>query len=383
MDGFVQDWHLMHYGRLALGGIAMAILEATAIVPKGRLGYGDLGIWSDDHISGLARIADLLLSQSVVPAIQLGHAGRRACTQRPWHGHGPIGPEDFGLRSEARWPPVSVSREPAGNAYPAPKALTVSDIEFLIGAWKDAARRCLQAGFQIVEIHAAHGYLLHAFLSPLSNHRTDSFGGDIAGRMQFCLRVAEAVRTVWPSHLPLLFRISTCDGSDAGWSLDDSVLLAKELKARGVDAIDCSSGGIRYSSTLIARNPGFQVPFAAHVKRHAEIPTVAVGLITEPEQANAIIRSEQADLVAIGRELLFNANWPLHAQLELEPEKGFSRWPDQYGWWLNHRKGLDVRPRVASPVVATGPNVDAGEIRFPRATSLPARLPNEHCKVAK
>lgn len=337
VDGFVQDWHHAHYGRLALGQPGMIVVEATAVTPEGRLGHGDLGIWSDEHVPSLKRIADFMREHDVVPAIQLGHAGRKACTQRPWDGHGPLEAEDLTKRGEAPWPLVSVTSEPANGNSQTPRELSVKGIEDLVRAWKDAARRALAAGFEVVEIHAAHGYLLHSFLSPLSNTRTDEFGGGIENRMRFLLAVAEAVRDVWPAHLPLMCRISACDGPDHGWSLDDSVLLAGELKRRGVDVIDCSSGGIGYSSTLIARGPGFQVPFAEHIRGKADIPTMAVGLIVDHRHADDIIAKGQADLVAIGREALANPCWPLHARLALTGQ-GYEVWAPQYGWWLERRE---------------------------------------------
>lgn len=337
VDGFVQDWHLAHYGRLALGRPAMIVVEATAVAPEGRISHGDLGLWSDEHVPSLKRIADFMRGQNVVPAIQLGHAGRKGCAQRPWDGYNPLGADDLAERGEEPWPLVSVTSEPANAASQVPQELSAQGIEALVRAWKEAARRALDAGFEAVEIHAAHGYLLHAFLSPLSNTRTDEFGGGIDNRMRFTLMVAEAIREVWPDHLPLMCRISACDGPDRGWSLEDSVLLAGELKRRGVDVIDCSSGGIGNSPTLLARSPGFQVPFAERIRREAGIATMAVGLILTHRQADDVVANGQADLVAIGREALADPCWPLHARRSLTGQ-GYEAWAPQYGWWLERRE---------------------------------------------
>lgn len=345
-NGFAGDWHLVHYGRMAMGGAGMVTLEATAVSPDGRLGYGDLGLWSDDHIPGLSRIAAFLRAEGAVPAIQLGHAGRKACTQRPWHGNGPLGQQDLDDRGEQVWQTVSVTAEPAGAEYRSPKELSLSDIADVIDAWRAATGRALRAGFETLEIHGAHGYLIHSFLSPLSNTRKDAYGGDITGRMRFALEVAEAVRFAWPDHLPLLFRISTVDASAVGWSQQDSIALARALKQRGVDVIDCSSGGIGDDYSIIPRGPGFQVSFAELVKHKADVMTAAVGLITDAAQAEEILAAGKADLIAVGREILFNPNWPLHARLALEPDRRFADWPPQVGWWLARRK--QKQPKVGS-----------------------------------
>lgn len=336
--GHESDWHLAHYGRLAIGGAGLVMLEATAVLPNGRLGYGDLGIWSDEHVPGLARIAALIEAEGAVPAIQLGHSGRKASTQRPWHGNGPLGSGDLALRGEAPWRPVSVTEEPAGPGHQIPRMLSPEDIGEVVAAWQAAALRARKAGFRALEIHGAHGYLIHSFLSPLSNRRTDAYGGDLAGRMRFCLEVVEAVRSVWPRDLPLFFRVSATDAASDGWSLDSSIALAMALKARGVDFIDCSSGGIGNDYSVVPRVPGFQVPYAEKIRQAAGVPTIAVGLITEAVQAEEILAREQADLIAIGREALLNPNWPLHARLQLEPEDAFAHWPPQSGWWLARRK---------------------------------------------
>ena len=340
--GVARDWHLVHYGRFAQGGAGLVMLEATAVAPQGRLGYGDLGIWDDCHIAGLSRIAAYIESEKAVPAIQLGHSGRKASTQRPWHGNGPLGPQDWTQRGELAWQAEFVTSEPPTAAHMRPVEMTMHDIQENLKRWEDAAKRALLAGFKVLEIHGAHGYLIHSFLSPISNDRSDAYGGGFSGRARFVIEVVELVRKVWPERLPLFFRISARDAAVDGWGLDDSVTLARILKAKGVDVFDCSSGGIGADTAVIPRGPGFQVPFAEKLKTEAGIRTVAVGLITDAEQAEQIIGDGRADMVAIGREALFNPNWPLHAMQLLEPERRFDKWPPSSGWWLNRRK-LTVR----------------------------------------
>ena len=338
VDGYPTDWHLVHLGRLAMGGASMVVVEATAIAADGRVGYGDLGLWKDEHIAPLRRISAFLRSQGSVPGIQIVHAGRKAATQRPWHGLKSLGTEDILRREEPPWPIISVSGEPADAFSATPHALDLCEIPELIALWRDAASRAAQADFDVLELHGAHGYLLHSFLSPLSNHRHDAYGGSLQGRMRLVLEVVEAVREVWPAGRPLFFRVSAVDGPEDGWCIEDTVVLARELKCRGVDVIDCSSGGIGSVSSRIARTPGFQVRFAAHVREEAGIATMAVGLITSTAQAAAIVDDGKADLVAIGRQCLLEPNLPLRFIRELEPERGFSDWPPQAGWWLARRR---------------------------------------------
>lgn len=347
-DGKVTDWHLAHYGRFAIGGAGVVMTEAAAVLPEGRLSHGDLGIWSDDHIPGLARLADLLGSQGAAPGIQLGHAGRKASMRRPWHGEGAIDAEDLAKRGETPWQTVSAGDDPVGENVAAPRMLRPDEIPALVDSWKTAARRALNAGFHILEIHAAHGYLINSFLSPLSNKRNDAYGGDRTSRMRLAIEIAEAVRSVWPESLPLFCRISSVDASRDGWSLEDSVQLAIALRLAGVDVIDCSSGGIGGDYSVIPRGPGFQVPFAERIRHDAGIATVAVGLIVDAYQAADIIDQGRADIIAVGREALFNPNWPLHAAMQLQPERRFEDWPSQSGWWLQRRR----TPRHAFPEVA-------------------------------
>jgi len=313
-DGFTNDWHLVHLGSRAAGGAGVVFMEATAVEARGRISPADTGIWKDDHIAMLQRITAFIRSQGAAAGIQLAHAGRKASTRRPWEG-GKLIPV-----SEGGWLPVAPSPIPFHEGDPAPLELTREEIQRLIADFSTAARRALAAGFQIVEIHGAHGYLLHEFLSPLSNHRTDDYGGSLANRMRFALEVTAAVRAAWPAGLPLFFRVSATDWVPGGWTLDDCVLLARELKALGVDVVDCSSGG-NSTQQKIELGPGYQVPFADRIRRDASIATAAVGLITSTAQADAILREGSADLVLLAREFLRDPYWPLHAARVLGTEQ--------------------------------------------------------------
>jgi 2,4-dienoyl-CoA reductase-like NADH-dependent reductase (Old Yellow Enzyme family) len=320
VDGLATDWHLVHLGAFATGGAGLVISEAAAVVPEGRISPADLGIWSDAHVPALRRITDFIRAHGAVAGIQLAHAGRKASTKRPWDGSGAVTPADGG------WPVVAPSALPFSPEYPSPRAMSRDDIAGVITAFAAAAQRALAAGFQVAELHAAHGYLLHEFLSPLSNTRTDDYGGSFDHRIRLLCEVATAVRDVWPDEWPLFVRISATDWADGGWSADESVQLAPRLAMLGVDLIDVSSGGLA-AHQQITVGPGYQVPFAARVRREGGIPTAAVGLITEPRQAEAIVASGDADLVLLARELLRNPRWPLEAAHALgEP----GPWPDQY-----------------------------------------------------
>jgi 2,4-dienoyl-CoA reductase-like NADH-dependent reductase (Old Yellow Enzyme family) len=309
-DGFFNDWHLVHLGSRATGGAAIVFTEATAVEPRGRISPWDTGIWKDEHIAMPARIAAYVRSQGAVPGMQLAHAGRKASVQRPWEGGKAVRDPEGG------WQPVAPSPIPFRGGDPVPHELTREEVRSLVADFAAATRRALEAGFEIVEIHGAHGYLIHEFLSPLSNHRGDEYGGALANRMRFALEVTEAVRAEWPAKLPLSFRVSATDWVPGGWNLDDSVLLARELKTRGVDLVDCSSGG---NSTLqkIELGPGYQVPFAARIRREAGVATAAVGLITEAAQAEAILQEGSADVVLLAREFLRAPYFPIHAAQEL------------------------------------------------------------------
>ena len=338
-DGFADDWHFVHLGKFALGGAGLVFTEAAAVEARGRITHGDLGIWSDEHIPGLERITRFLKAHGAVPAIQIAHAGRKASMQRPWHGNGPLDGTDR-ARGENAWGVVAPSAEPMDSGWLMPHELSTEEIRALYSTWSQAAVRAHRAGFDVLEVHSAHGYLGHEFLSPLSNKRTDGYGGSLAGRMRFTLELAEAVRAAWPQDKPLFVRISSVDGADAGWTLEDSIELARELKSRGVDVIDCSSGGLKGAATAarIKRTPGFQVPFSDRIRREAGVKTMTVGLILEPALAQSILAHGQADLVAIGREALYNPNWPLHAEVALGCEGDYESWPVQYGWWLEKRR---------------------------------------------
>ena len=309
-DGFFNDWHLVHLGSRAVGGAGLVFTEATAIEAAGRISPHDAGIWKDEHIEFLARIARFLHSQSAAAGIQLAHAGRKASTRRPWEGGTPI------RESEGGWQTVAPSAIPFRETDPAPHALSIAEIKLLVENFRVAAQRALKAGFDLVEIHGAHGYLIHEFLSPLSNQRTDEYGGALANRLRFALEVTEAVRSVWPAHLPLFYRTSATDWVEGGWTPDDSVELARHLKNAGVDLIDCSSGGTSPHAKIPLAS-GYQVPFAGRIRRETGILTGAVGMITTPEQAEAILREGQADLVLLARQFLRDPYFPLHAAAQL------------------------------------------------------------------
>jgi 2,4-dienoyl-CoA reductase-like NADH-dependent reductase (Old Yellow Enzyme family) len=338
VDGMAGDWHLVHLGKFALGGAGLVFVEATAVEARGRITHGDVGIWSDAHAQALARIAAFLKTHGAVPVIQLAHAGRKASMQRPWEGNAALTPQDV-ARGDAPWAIVGPTAAPMAEGWLVPQAMERADIDAVIAAFAAGARRAHAAGFEIAEIHGAHGYLIHSFLSPLSNTRTDAYGGDRAGRMRFALEVTEAVRAVWPEDKPLFFRVSSVDALDGGWQLEDSVALAEALKVRGVDVIDCSSGGLTGSATAAAipRTLGFQVPYAARIRRDAGIATQAVGLILDGPQAERILRAGEADLIAIGREALVDPFWALHAAEALGAIDGFDAYPQPYAWWLERR----------------------------------------------
>ena len=338
-DGLANDWHLVHLGKFAQGGAGIVFTEAAAVQRRGRITHGDLGIWSDAHAQALAGITGFIRSMGSTSAIQLAHAGRKASMQRPWHGNGPLNDEDI-ARGEEPWKVIAPSAIPLGEGWLQPAEMGSGDIAQVVEDFSAAARRSNQAGFDIVEVHAAHGYLAASFLSPISNHRKDGYGGDRKGRSRMLLETVEAVRGEWPADKPLFVRVSAVDGAPEGWSLDDTVVLAKELKGLGVDVIDCSSGGILGAATAAKGAPpplGFQVPFAEAIKKQSELLTQAVGLIVSPEQAEAVVAEGKADLVAIGREALLDPNWPARAAVALGGETQWEKWPPQYGWWLSRR----------------------------------------------
>ena len=309
-DGFATDWHLVHLGSRAVGGAALVMTEAAAVEARGRISPEDLGIYHDEHIEMLARITAFIKEQGAVPAIQLAHAGRKASTYRPWSGKGEVTTEAGG------WETVAPSNERFSASYPLPKEMTKQEIAAVTHSFRAATERARKAGFQVIELHAAHGYLFHEFLSPLSNHRTDEYGGDIRNRARFLLETIDAAREVWPSELPIFVRISATDWAEGGLTITDSVEIARMLKAHGVDLIDVSTGG-NVATARVPVAPGYQVPFAQQIRRDGGIPTAAVGLITEPQQANAILQQGEADVIALARELLRDPYWPLRAAREL------------------------------------------------------------------
>lgn len=342
-DGYATDWHLVHLGSRAVGGAGLVLTEAIAVTADGRISPEDLGIWQDGHVEMLSRIVRFAHTQGAVIGTQLAHAGRKASTKRPWSGSGRVEPTAGG------WPVVGPSAEPFQPDYPVPRPLAADEMAGVVRAFRDAAVRSLEAGFDVVEIHAAHGYLLHQFLSPLINRRTDAYGGSFDNRVRLVHEVVDAVRGVWPERLPLFVRLSCTDWADGGWDLEQSIALARQLATRGVDLVDCSSGG-GVAHQQIAVGPGYQVPFADAVRRQAGIATGAVGLITTAAQAEAIVANGQADCVLMARELLRDPYWPVHAAAELQQTMS---WPAQY----LRAAPRDVPTRTAfTPPTSTPPN---------------------------
>ncbi len=319
-DGFASDWHLVHLGSRAVGGASLIFTEAAAVSAEGRISPQDLGIYEEEHIEQLARITSFLRDQGTIPGIQLAHAGRKGSTLRPWEGNAAV-PE-----SKGGWKPVAPSVIPFSEAYAMPVALDEKGIQRVVKSFADAAGRALQAGFQVIEIHSAHGYLLHEFLSPISNKRTDSYGGSLENRCRLLCEVVAAVRKVWPAAYPLFVRISATDWIEGGWDLDQSIHLVEKIAPLGVDLIDCSSGGIAPGAKIPIR-AGYQVSFAREIRKETNVMTGAVGLITSASQADLILREESADIVIMAREFLRQPYWPLQVAREL----GFPiPWPVQY-----------------------------------------------------
>jgi 2,4-dienoyl-CoA reductase-like NADH-dependent reductase (Old Yellow Enzyme family) len=319
-DGFASDWHLVHYGSRAVGGAALVIQEATAVSPEGRITPGDLGLFREEHIGRLQSITRFICNQGAVPGIQLAHAGRKASCDLPWKGGSQLKESDGG------WQTVAPSAIPFNPEDHIPQTLDLEGIGKVIGDFKESARRSFEAGYQVLEIHAAHGYLIHQFLSPLSNCRSDNYGGGFENRSRLLLAIVNAVHTEWPDHLPLFVRISATDWVEGGWNIDEAVQLSSILKTVGVDLIDCSSGGMVPYAKIPAR-PGYQVPLAKRIKKGAEILTSAVGLITEPQQAEEILEDGAADLILLGRELLREPYFGLKAAKVTGDE---TQWPLQY-----------------------------------------------------
>jgi 2,4-dienoyl-CoA reductase-like NADH-dependent reductase (Old Yellow Enzyme family) len=319
-DGMPTDWHFVHLGSRAVGGAGLVMVEATAVSPEGRISPWDSGIWSDEHVKGFARITKFIREHGAAPAIQLAHAGRKASTDRPWNGGGAVAPERGG------WEPVAPSSVAFSEKYLKPREMTPADIEKFLNDLAAGTRRALAAGFEVVELHAAHGYLLHEFLSPLSNRRTDEFGGSLENRMRLAVTAARSMREIWPAKWPVFVRVSATDWAEGGWDLQQSVELCRRLKEVGVDLIDCSSGGL-VPGAKIPVGPGYQVPFAEAIRKEVGIATGAVGLITNPEEAERIVANGKADVVLLARAMLRDPYWPLHAAKVLGAEVV---WPVQY-----------------------------------------------------
>ena len=345
-DGIISDWHLQHYSRFAFSGLGAAFIEATGVSPEGRIGHGCTGIWSDDHVEGLSKIVKTFNQYDCLSGIQLAHAGRKASFLRPWDGASPITEND---KIEPAWQTIGPSAIPINNSSPVPKEMTIEDINRVKEDFKNAAIRANIAGFDILEIHGAHGYLLHSFFSPISNMRNDQYGGTFENRIRFAMEIIADIKSVWPENKPLFYRLSSIDAPGQGATIEDNVQLAKSLKIAGVDVIDCSSGGITGSPVLTKSKiiPGFQVPYSEKIKKEAEISSMAVGAIINADQANEIISNKRADLVAMGRELLADTQWVYKAATHFKLENAKSFLPDSYSFYLSRRD--DFLDRSAKP----------------------------------
>jgi|KBSSwiStaDraftv2_1062776.scaffolds.fasta_scaffold06638_8 2,4-dienoyl-CoA reductase-like NADH-dependent reductase (Old Yellow Enzyme family) len=334
VDGHATDWHVQHIGKLAAGGAGLVFVEQSSVNTQGRITHGCLGIWDDAQVAGHKRLTDLVRSLGAASALQIAHSGRKGSSQRPWEGGGPLS-EDEGL-----WTACAPSSIPFDKSWPAPAEMTQADIEALVEDYRNAFRRALEANYDVVELHCAHGYLMHSFLSPLGNQRTDEYGGDRESRMRLPLRIAKMMREMWPDERPCFVRISSVDGVGVGWAIEDSVAYAAELKKIGIDVVDCSSGGFKLpgENSLVARTPGFQLPFSERIRLETGILTMGVGLIRTPDGAAEVLTEGKADLVALGRELLWNPNWPAQIAVEAGVKTGWEMWPEQYNWWLRRRQ---------------------------------------------
>lgn len=358
-DGVAGDWHMAHLSTFARGKAGLVFAEATGVEPAGRITPNCLGLWNETQVKALAPITRFIESMGCVPGLQIAHAGRKASARPPFRGGTPLNEEDAAA-GEPPWQTVAPSAVPVGPGWPVPEALDEAGINRIVQAFADSARRAVDAGFKVLEIHGAHGYLIQSFLSPVANQRNDAYGGDREGRMRFALEVTEAVRAAWPAELPLFFRISAVDGRPDGWQLDDSVALARALAERGVDVVDCSAGGIGGAPSFrsddkgkpltrsSARRPGFQVPYAEAVRREAGVKSMAVGVIIDPHQAERILREGRADIVALGREIMYDPFWPVHGAQALGYDADFALWPKQYRW------AVDRRAQIARDNLASG-----------------------------
>ena len=335
-NGHVNDWHLMHYGKFAAGGAGLVFVESTKVDPRGCSTPRDLGLWKDDFIAPLKRITDLIKKNGAVAGIQLGHSGRKARRSVPWEGRVPMA-QCPGVDHGEEWELIAPSAIAFSEKYAVPRAMTHEDIQEALSNWGQAARRAQEAGFDVLELHGAHGYLIHQFLSPVANQRTDEYGGSPEKRMRFAIEVVREVRKFWPQEKPLFLRVSAVD--EAGWTIEHSVMVASSLKEHGIDVIDCSAGGMSDVSTGDAPSYGYQVPYAQRIRSGANIKTMAVGMIIHADQAEEIIRSGSADLTALGREFLHNPNWPIDAAQKLGVESPFSSVGQSLGYWLGKRAG--------------------------------------------
>ena len=345
-NGFIDEWHLQHYSRFAFSGLGGAFIEATAVSPEGRIGYGCTGIWNDDHIEGFKKITKIFREYNCRSGIQLAHAGRKASFLRPWDGAKPIETNDG---NEKKWQTIGPSAIAVNADTPTPLEMSLDDINRVKEDFKNAAIRSIKAGFDMIEIHGAHGYLLHSFFSPLSNKRTDNYGGSLENRMRFGLEVVKSIKSILPDDIPLFFRISSVDGAENGTKFEENISYARELKKAGVDIIDCSSGGIGGSPVLTKSKiiPGFQVPYSERIKKEANINTMAVGAIIEPDQAEDIVTNGRADLIAIGRELLADTQWVYKAATKFGLSNSKDFLPDSYSFFLSRRD--DYLDRSAKP----------------------------------
>jgi 2,4-dienoyl-CoA reductase-like NADH-dependent reductase (Old Yellow Enzyme family) len=331
-------FHHVHLGRYALGGFGLVFVEATGVEEIGLINEHDIGIWNDEQVESFKPLIAFMRGENTAIGIQLAHGGRKASSQRAMDGMGPL--TDSEIKAGAKvWQPVGPTAEPVAPGWLTPRQLTTEDCKAMVKTWGRAARNAVKAGFDTIEVHTAHGYLLASFLSPISNTRNDEYGGDRKGRMRLPLEIVEAVRAEMPDGMPLFVRVSAVDGAKDGWSLDDTVVYARELKARGVDVVDCSSGGISGAATAaqVPRGLGFQVPFAERVRKEAAIASMAVGIILEAQQAEAILQNGQADLIAIGRQSQFNPNIAQHWAHDLGLNRKFEDWTPEFGWWLEKR----------------------------------------------
>ena len=336
--GRATSWHLVHLGKFALGGAGLILTESTAVDPRGRIGTADLGLWNDEQVEPLKAVVDFVHANGSAIGVQLAHAGRKAGSQPLWEGGAALGETQLAADAEP-WQRLGPSALPAGPGWSAPEVLDEAGIADVVDRFVQAARRADAAGFDVVELHFGHGYLVASFLSPAANRRTDRWGGDLQGRMRLALEIATKVRAAWPDAKPLFCRLSAVDGTLDGWSLDDSVVLSRELVRCGVDVIDCSSGGLTEETRAlpVPRGLGFQVPFSERIRREAQVLTQAVGMIVDARQAEDVLLEGKADLIAIGREALFDPYWAHHAAQSLGADPAYVRWPERHGVWLAKR----------------------------------------------